>query len=375
MKSLLISIIFISVLSTNCKHNNVKNMEAVNKHNTKSKEDAALLIKHLPNKDSLYTKPLITHLFIADPSARVFDSKIYLYLSHDVDVPNAPDEEGGKFLMQDYHVLSMSKVGDTIVDHGIALHLKNIPWAKRQLWAPDAAYKNGTYYLFFPAKNQNDVFQIGVATSTQPQGPFIAEAKPIENSYSMDPTIFKDLDGSYYMYFGGLWGGQLHKWINNTYHAEEKHPSPSSVAVSPRVVKMSEDLKAFAEEVRELKIVDKQGNPFKESDKDKRFFEGSWMHMYNGKYYYSYNTGDGHNICYAIGDNPYGPFTYQGIILKPVKGWTSQHSIVEHNGKWYLFYHDTEISNQTHLRNVKVIELNYNKDGSIMTIDPLHIRR
>jgi hypothetical protein len=103
-------------------------------------------------------------------------------------------------------------------------------------------------------------------------------------------------------------------------------------------------------------------------DHDRRFFEASWMHKYNGKYYFSNSTGDTQYQAYAIGDNPLGPFTYQGVILNPVQGWTNHHSIVEFNGKWYLFYHDTELSNKTHLRNVKVTELKHRPDGTIETI-------
>jgi len=61
-------------------------------------------------------------------------------------------------------------------------------------------------------------------------------------------------------------------------------------------------------------------------------------------------------------------FTYQGVILNPVEGWTNHHSIIEFNGKWYLFYHDTQLSGKTHLRNVKVTELNFNENGSIQAL-------
>jgi hypothetical protein len=92
------------------------------------------------------------------------------------------------------------------------------------------------------------------------------------------------------------------------------------------------------------------------------------MHKYKGKYYFSYSTGDTHLINYAIGDNPYGPFTYQGVVLNPVDGWTNHQSIVEVNNKWYIFYHDVQLSGKTHLRNVKVTELKYNDDGTIQPI-------
>ena len=100
------------------------------------------------------------------------------------------------------------------------------------------------------------------------------------------------------------------------------------------------------------------------------FFEASWMHKYNGKYYFSYSTGDTHLLCYAIGDNPYGPFTYQGVIMTPVVGWTTHHAIVEYKGKWYLFHHDSAPSGgTTWLRSLKVTELKYNSDGTIQTIN------
>ncbi|HLT75150.1 MAG TPA: family 43 glycosylhydrolase, partial [Ohtaekwangia sp.] len=126
----------------------------------------------------------------------------------------------------------------------------------------------------------------------------------------------------------------------------------------------------FAEPVREISILDEQGNPILGGDHDRRFFEAAWIHKYDGKYYLSYSTGDTHYIAYATGDNPYGPFTYQGVILNPVQGWTNHHSIVEFDGKWYLFYHDTQLSGKTHLRNVKVTELTHGPDGKIQTIDP-----
>ena len=94
------------------------------------------------------------------------------------------------------------------------------------------------------------------------------------------------------------------------------------------------------------------------------------MHKYNGTYYFWYSTGDTHFIMYATGTSPYGPFKIRGKILEPVLGWTNHHSIVEFQGKWYLFYDDAQASGgQTHLRNIKVTELTHRADGSIQTID------
>ena len=308
--------------------------------------------------------------YMADPSAHVFDGKIYIYPSHDVDAGIPENDNGNHFDMRDYHVFSMEDIDGEIVDHGEVLSVKTIPWAGRQLWDSDVAYKDGKYYLYFSLKDKNDVFHIGVAVSEKPEGPFVAEKHPIPGSFSIDPCAFKDDDDNYFLYFGGLWGGQLQRYRNNKAIECGHEPADDESALCARVAKLSENMLDFSEEPRDVLILDKDGTPLKAGDHDRRFFEASWMHKYNGKYYFSYSTGNTHLLCYAIGDNPYGPFVYQGVILTPVVGWTTHHSIVEFKGKWYLFHHDSVPSGgRTWLRSMKVIELEYNDDGTIKTID------
>ena len=307
---------------------------------------------------------------MADPSAHVFDGKIYIYPSHDVDAGIPENDNGDHFDMHDYHVFSIEDIDGEIVDHGEVLSVKTIPWAGRQLWDSDVAYKDGKYYLYFSLKDKNDVFHIGVAVSEKPEGPFVAEKHPIPGSFSIDPCAFKDDDDNYFLYFGGLWGGQLQRYRNNKAIECGQEPADDEPALCARVVKLSDDMLHFAEEPRDVLLIDKDGTPIKAGNHDRRFFEASWMHKYNGKYYFSYSTGNTHLLCYAIGDNPYGPFVYQGVILTPVVGWTTHHSIVEFKGKWYLFHHDSVPSGgRTWLRSMKVIELEYNDDGTIKTID------
>jgi len=153
-------------------------------------------------------KPLVTNIFTADPSAHVFNGKLYVYPSHDVQTDIKDNDNGDQYAMNDYHVLSMEDVGGPVTDHGVVLALADIPWAGKQLWAPDAATRNGKYYLFFPARDKENVFRIGVAVGDTPEGPFKPEPKPIEGSFSIDPASFVDDDGEAYLYFGGIWGGQ-----------------------------------------------------------------------------------------------------------------------------------------------------------------------
>lgn len=322
------------------------------------------------------SKPLVSHIYTADPSAHVFNGKIYIYPSHDIDAGIPFNDNGDHFGMQDYHVFSMEEISSQAVDNGVALHVDDVAWAEKQMWAPDAACKNGKYYLYFPAKRANGIFQIGVAISDSPVGPFIPEKEAIKGSYSIDPAVFEDEDGKHYIYFGGIWGGQLQKYRNNQYDENNEEPTADEKELGPIVARLREDMLEFDEEPKEILILDENGDVIKAGDNDRRFFEASWVHKYNGKYYFSYSTGDTHFICYGIGDNPYGPFTYQGRILNPVVGWTSHHSICEVEGEWYLFYHDSSLSKGvTHLRSMKVTKIDYLEDGSIITIDPYGIRR
>lgn len=307
--------------------------------------------------------------YMADPSVHVFNGRLYIYPSHDRESGIPENDNGDHFDMNDYHVLSTDDVmHGEIVDHGVALKVADIPWAGRQLWDCDIACKDGKYYLYFPLKDRNDIFRMGVAICDKPEGPFIPQPDPIRGSYSIDAAVFRDDDGSYYMYFGGIWGGQLQRYRDNKAIENPCLPADNEPALPSRVVKLSDNMLEFAEEPRPVIVLGEDGKPLFAGDPH-RFFEASWMHKYKGKYYFSYSTGDTHLLCYAVGDNPYGPFTYQGVILTPVVGWTTHHSIAEYKGKWYLFHHDCVPSGgKTWLRSLKVVELEYDEEGKIQTI-------
>ncbi|HEY0504787.1 MAG TPA: glycoside hydrolase family 43 protein [Lysobacter sp.] len=317
------------------------------------------------------SQPLVTHIYTADPSAHVFEGKLYVYPSHDIDAGLPFDDDGSHFGMEDYHVLRMDSPQGEAVDCGVALHVKDVKWAQRQMWAPDAATKDGKYFLYFPAKRGDGIFQIGVAVGERPEGPFVPQPEAIQGSYSIDPAVFTDDDGASYMYFGGLWGGQLQKYRDNAHGASNEEPGDDEPALGPKIARLRDDMLEFAEPPREVVILDEAGQPLRAGDHERRFFEASWLHRHKGRYYFSYSTGNTHLLCYAVGDSPYGPFTYQGPILTPVVGWTTHHSIVEFEGQWYLFYHDSILSGGvTHLRSIKVTPLHHDDDGRIRTIDP-----
>ena len=315
-------------------------------------------------------KYLFEQDYMADPAVHVFDGKLYIYPSHDRESGIPENDNGDHFDMNDYHVFSTGDIeNEPLTDHGVVLKVADIPWAGRQLWDCDVARKNGKYYMYYPLKDQTDIFRIGVAISEVPEGPFVPQPDPMKGSYSIDPAVFEDDDGNHYMYFGGIWGGQLQRYRDNKAQECGSLPADDEDALPSRVARLAPDMLGFAEEPRAVIVLGEDGKPLKAGD-EHRFFEASWMHKYNGKYYFTYSTGDTHFICYAIGDNPYGPFTYQGVILTPVVGWTTHHAIAEFKGKWYLFHHDCVPSGgRTWLRSLKVVEIEYDADGRIQTIE------
>lgn len=298
--------------------------------------------------------------YMADPSAHVFNDKIYIYPSHDWDSGAAFDDDGGHFQMKDYHVLSIEgddPMSSPVKDHGVILDVKDVPWAEKQMWDNDVVEKNGKYYLIFSAKDYNGVFHLGVAVADRPEGPFVPNADPIRGSYSIDPCVFKDDDGQIYCYFGGIWGGQLQWYKDNKALKNEYLPEGNEDPLPSRVARMTEDVQQFAEAPRPLIIVDENGEKLK-ADDPHRFFEASWMHKDGDTYVFSYSTGDSHLLCWATGDNPYGPFTFRGVILQPVVGWTTHGSILKYHGQWYLFHHDCVPSHDTTwLRSLKVVPI------------------
>jgi len=318
-------------------------------------------------------KPMVQHMFTADPSAHVFEGKLYIYPSHDLDHDGEDNDSGDQYRMEDYHVFSMEEIEGEVTDHGQVLHVKDVPWATKQMWAPDCAFKNGTYYFYFPARDKDGIFRVGVATSKSPAGPFKPEPNYIPDSYSIDPAVFVDDDNKAYAYIGGLWGGELECWQTGEFVKEShsKGPADDQPALGPIFAEMSEDMLTFKHKPIELKILDESGQPIKAGDHDRRFFEAPWVHKYNGKYYLSYSTGDTHFLVYATADKPEGPYTYRGRILEPVIGWTTHQSIVEYKNKWYLFYHDSSLSGGVnHKRCVKFAEIKYNADGTIQMVKP-----
>lgn len=274
------------------------------------------------------TNPLIMDQFTADPTARVFAGRIYVYPSHDI--PASPGRgRTNWFVMEDYHVFSSTNLTDWI-DHGVILNQTNVPWLNQKsfdMWAPDCVFKNGKYYFYFPTGGR-----IGVATADKPYGPFTPEANPIPGANGIDPGLLMDRDGSAYLFWarGGIFVAKLKD------NMVELDSRPQLITNLPTA----------------------------------GLIEGPFPIERNGIYYLTYPHVQSkiERLEYATSTNPMGPYKPGGVILDEADSgcWTVHQSIVEYNGQWYLFYHDKDLSpNFDKNRSIRAEYLYFNEDGTI----------
>ncbi len=285
------------------------------------------------------TNPLIMDQFTADPTARVFEGKVYVYPSHDIrPIPGKTRPEW--FCMEDYHVFSSENLTDW-TDHGVILRQQDVPWANPNayaMWAPDCICKNGKYYFFFPAIAKAGGFRIGVAIADHPSGPFRPEPQPIEGVRGIDPGVFVDRDGSAYLYYAG----------------------GSKVSVA----KLKDNLLELQTPPTHLATLPTNG-----------LVEGPFVFERKGIYYltYPHTANKTERLEYATSANPLGPFQPAGVILdeSPDGCWTVHQSIVEYRGQWYLFYHDDDLSPTFDKnRSIRAERLFFNDDGTIRKVVP-----
>jgi len=293
--------------------------------------------QHVKNSNYVFKRdgnPLVKHIYTADPSAHVFNDRLYVYTSHDEDTAKY-------FNMIDWHVFSTNDL-ENWTDHGAIFGLDKISWANKWAWAPDCIERNGKYYFYYPVERT----KIGVAVSDSPTGPFVDEIdKPLIDNEGqiekigrepIDPVILID-EGQAYMYFG---------------------------CRDLRVAKLKENMMELDGDVMELEIT---GNENDEENFGGYYGEGPWIFKRNNLFYFVYSNGWGKEstLVYAIGKNPLGPFEFVGEVMEPVNSWTSHGSIVQFKGKWYIFYHDMTLSNNNYRRSIRFDELSFDQDGKI----------
>ena len=296
---------------------------------------------------SMAQNPVIRDQFSADPTARVFNNRVYLYPSHDIMPP--ADQRQDWFCMEDYHVFSSDNLTDW-TDHGVIVTQNKVPWVRPNsysMWAPDCIERNGKYYFYFPsAPKDGRGFGVGVAISDSPTGPFIPEAEPIKGINGIDPCVLQASDGNAYIFWGA---GRCAKLKPNMKELADDTPK--------------EKVKWGDREFEMMGVNCLKGLPSRQA-------EGPFAFEYNGNYYltYPYVRENTEVLAYAMSKNPMGPYEYKGLIMaEHANGcWTNHHSIVNYKGQWYLFYHHNDFSPRDDKRRSVCIEkLYFNADGTI----------
>jgi predicted alpha-1,6-mannanase (GH76 family) len=235
--------------------------------------------------------------------------------------------------------------------HENILDTAEVKWANRAMWAPGVIEKGGKYYFFFAANDVHpgQVGGIGVAVASSPEGPYKdLLGKPlitenVNGAQPIDQYVFKDKDGSYYMYYGG--------W---------RHCN---------VVKLNNDFTGL------LPLPD--GSMFKEVT-PKGYVEGPLMFIRKGKYYFMWSeggwTGPNYKVAYAISDNPFGPFERIGTVLQQdpsVATGAGHHSVVNIPGtdEWYIVYHRRPLAETSAHHRVTCIDvMEFDENGFIKPV-------
>lgn len=274
-------------------------------------------------------------VYIADPSAHVWqDGKLYVYGSRD----ESPDY----YCSWNYNVLSTSDLKTwTIHENTFASKGPGdqVPYSDSYLYAPDAQYKSGTYYLYYCLASRDKTE--GVATSSSPTGPFKNGTNIRTGGINqIDPCVFIDDDGQAY-YIWGQFTAKMAKLKLNMMEID-------STTIRDGIV----------------------------TEKEHRFHEGGYMVKRNGIYYFVYAglsiQGFASCICYATSLSPWGPFKYGGVIINndhsDPKNWNNHGSLVEFKGQWYVFYHRATHGSYT-MRKACVEPIIFNEDGSINEVE------
>ena len=281
--------------------------------------------------------PIIRDQFTADPTARVFNNKVYLFPSHDIPAPAGQRQDW--FCMEDYHVFSSENLTDW-TDHGVILSQENVPWGKPDgysMWAPDCVFKDGKYYFYYPnAPRGGRGFAVGVAIAERPEGPYTPEKESIRGVMGIDPCVLIDDDGAAYLYWSGMGirGGRLKE--NMT------------------------ELKDGSMQMEGLPEGFKEG-PFAFKREGRYYLTFPWVRKENGT----------ETLAYAMSDSPLGPWQFKGIIMAEHDNrcWTNHHSLVQYKGEWYLFYHRNHYSPRMDKRRSACIEkVSFNADGTIQEV-------
>lgn len=208
-------------------------------------------------------------------------------------------------------------------------------------WAPEIFKAGDTYYLAYTANEQT-----ALAQSKSVLGPYIQnEVAPVDGSEkNIDPFIFKDDDGKYYLY---------HVRFNNGNYIWVAEFDLEKGRIKPGTLKKCFD----------------QTEPWEATPayKSSPIMEGPTVIKLRNKYYLFYSANHFRNIDYSVGyavsDSPTGPWVKQKdspIIHRSIVGenGTGHGDLFEGlDGKLYYVYHVHFDQQQASPRRTRIVPI------------------
>ena len=232
--------------------------------------------------------------------------------------------------------------------------------------APDGKYY--IYYAFAPGITGKS-WAIRCAVSDSPAGSFKYHGEVNLYPYSkqflpFDPAVYVG-DGRVWLYYGSAMFFPV-------------------LGVSKKNIKGGAVVELDPNDMLTVLGEPKQTLPIRGKELDEHgFFEASSMRKIGDKYYFVYSSSIGHELCYATGNSPDGPFKYGGTIVsigdiglknhknvKSASNYTgnTHGSILEACGKHYIFYH-RQTNLHCYSRQACAEEIKIENDGSIKQVE------
>lgn len=307
--------------------------------------------------------------FVPDGEPHVFEGRLYVYGSHD-------RAHGTKYCEEDYVGWSAPADDPGNFRYEGVIYRKDQdggnPDGKKLMFAPDVAQgPDGRYYLYY---GLSDVAYIGVAVSDSPAGPFAYYGRVAypDGTYpaglAFDPGVLCEGD-DVFLYYG--FSCKAKDAANEKFRKLMGEPMPGAY-----MVRLDRDMKTVISDP--VMIANGELSAAGTGFEEHPFFEASSIRHIENRYYFVYSSVQGHELCYAVADQPEGPFTFGGVIISNgdigLEGGQTAYDannhggIVNLNGQYYIFYHrhthGTHFSRQGCAERIKIKE-----DGSIDQVE------
>lgn len=289
----------------------------------------------VPGAARVEGNPIIQHVYTADPSAVVYDGRVYLFTGHDEAAANQH-----AYVMREWLCFSSPDMRSWQT-HGSPLRALDFSWAQGDAFGSQVIAHKGKFYWYTAVTHATIAGKaIGVAVADVPWGPYrdargfalvtndMIGALP-GSMNNLDPSVMLDDRGQAYLFWGN---GQA-------YYA-----------------RLNDSMTELDGPIRKLDLP--------------HFQEGSRLYKRHGWYYLSYGSGMPEKIVYTRSRSLEGPWEYCGI-LNEIAGncQTNSGFILDYQERSYFIYHNGALpGGGSHHRSVCIEYIYFNPDDTIRRV-------